>query len=99
MPQSVGDNAAEEGVRIRVLVGNALAPTGHGPKVLAHVVNDGTPNWGGIGFAAAVRKKWPDVQKDFQEWAPMRTELRSGNVRFFERTPHLPMARMVAQRG
>jgi O-acetyl-ADP-ribose deacetylase (regulator of RNase III) len=99
MPVSADADVADEGARIRVVVGNALAPTGHGSKVLVHVVNDGTPNWGGNGFAAALRKQWPDVQKDFQQWGLSRTDLRLGNVRFFERTPHLTVASMVAQRG
>jgi O-acetyl-ADP-ribose deacetylase (regulator of RNase III) len=99
VPVSRDTNVADEGGRIRVLVGNALAPAGHGPKVLVHVVNDGTPNWGGNGFAAAVRKQWPEVQKDFQQWGSSRAELRLGNVRFFETTPHLTVASIVAQRG
>jgi O-acetyl-ADP-ribose deacetylase (regulator of RNase III) len=99
IPVAAEADVDDEGGRIRVLVGNALAPAGHGPKILVHVVNDGTPNWGGNGFAAAVRKQWPEVQRDFQEWGSSRSELRLGNVRFFQRTPHLTVGSMVAQRG
>jgi len=35
------------------LKGDATSPTAR--KIVAHVVNDATPNWGGHGFAQAVK--------------------------------------------
>src|SRR6185295_9799537 len=99
MPMFSDADTADQAPRIRFLVGNALAPSGHGAKVLVHVVNDGTPNWGGNGFAAALRRQWPDVQKDFQQWGASRADLRLGNVRFFQKNANLTVASIVAQRG
>ena len=48
--------------------GDALEPKVKGYKLIAHVVNDKTSNWGGRGFALAVRKKWDFVQDDFRQW-------------------------------
>ena len=45
-------------LQIRHLFGDALDPRGDGPRIIAHIVNDGTPNWGGRGFAQAVRTHW-----------------------------------------
>jgi Zn-dependent peptidase ImmA (M78 family) len=51
---------------IHVLRGNALQPSGTGRKIIAHVVNDKTPNWG-AGFGLAVQMKWPEAQKHFKQ--------------------------------
>ena len=38
------------------------------PWLIAHLVNDKTPNWGGA-FCWTPRPKWPSVQADFKTWA------------------------------
>jgi hypothetical protein len=63
----------QQGAKISFVIGDALEPRGDGPKLVAHVVNDATTNWGGRGFAQAVRRKWPAVQEDFGHWATGRT--------------------------
>ena len=73
-PVSCGRAPAQ---KIEFVIGDATRPLGTGPKVLAQIVNDKTPNWGG-GFALAVRKAWPEVQEDFQRWAGKGTGLGSG---------------------
>jgi O-acetyl-ADP-ribose deacetylase (regulator of RNase III) len=84
--------------RVQFVVGNALALRGQGPKLLAHVVNDATPNWGGRGFAAALRDEMPDVQKAFREWADgARGRLRLGNVHFAKHDGDLTVVSMIAQ--
>ena len=99
MPSTADAASTDENARVNIVIGNALAPSGHGPKLLVHVVNDSTPNWGGNGFAAALKRQWPDVQRDFQEWGQSRDNLRLGGVRFFRKTPTLTVASMVAQKG
>ena len=82
---------------IQYLWGDATIPRGEGPKILAHIVNDGAARWG-AGFARVVGKKWPNVQQDFRAWAEERN-LRLGKVRRFELTSDLAVVHMVAQRG
>lgn len=52
---------------IKYVKGDAIQPSHGGHRIVAQVVNDKTPMWGG-GFALAVRKRLPDVQKDFHSW-------------------------------
>ncbi len=85
---------------IDVVHGNALEPRGRGPRIIAHIVNDKTPNWGGGGFAAALRRLMPEVQSDFKQWAresPKNLEL--GNVRCVGVDESLSIVSMIAQRG
>lgn len=51
---------------IHLVRGNALEPRGSGIRIVAHVVNDQTPNWG-AGFGRALQRKWPDAQRHFSE--------------------------------
>jgi hypothetical protein len=92
-------SANENAPRIQFVVGDALEPRGKGPKLLAHIVNDQTPNWGGRGFADALRRKMADVQKAFQDWAAPKGRLRLGNVHFASHSKDLVVASMIAQRG
>ncbi len=90
----------ETGNGINYLAGDVLEPRGSGPKVLVHVVNDATPNWGGRGVAVAIRKRWPQVQEDFKEWATSsRANFRLGRVRFFDVGRSLTVASVIAQHG
>jgi O-acetyl-ADP-ribose deacetylase (regulator of RNase III) len=67
--------------------------------VIAHVVNDATANWGGRGFATALRRAWPDVQDAFSEWAVDRVRLHLGGVHFVAHGSDITVASMIAQRG
>lgn len=51
---------------IRFVRGNALEPRGVGTRIIAHIVNDKTPNWG-AGFGRALQQKWPDAQHHFAQ--------------------------------
>jgi O-acetyl-ADP-ribose deacetylase (regulator of RNase III) len=65
-----------------------------------HVVNDKTPNWGGGGFASAVRSAWPGVQEDFRDWAEHhRASYRLGSVRVSRVDERLSVASIIAQHG
>jgi len=94
------DLRSEETHAIKYLQGNVLDLRGGGPKILLHVVNDATPNWGGRGVAAAIRTRWPQVQEDFRDWvASSRANLKLGRVRFFELDRSVTVASAVAQHG
>jgi len=84
--------------RITYLHGDATSPPEDGTRIIAHVVNDATSNWGGDGFAPQLRKRFPDVQDDFRQWATQAHALRLGAVHTFEVSPHLFISSMVAQR-
>jgi O-acetyl-ADP-ribose deacetylase (regulator of RNase III) len=91
---------AAQAVHIDYVRGNVLEPRGTGPKVLVHVVNDATPNWGGRGVASAIRKHWPQAQEDFQQWvASSRANLKLGRVRYFDLDKTFTIASLVAQHG
>ncbi|MCI0426408.1 MAG: ImmA/IrrE family metallo-endopeptidase [Nitrospiraceae bacterium] len=93
VPEEIGTSKIEH------LRGDATQPRGSGKKIVAHVVNDKTPNWGG-GFASVVRSKWPDVQTDFRDWVssdPTRLEL--GKSRLFWVDDEIGVFSMVSQHG
>lgn len=86
---------------IHYLRGDALSPRGQGQKLLVQVVNDQTTNWGGAGFAAAVKKKWPDAHRCFvsEVHASGRQALRLGSVSEVAISDNLHLISIVAQRG
>lgn len=60
------DGPSRQKPPIHMLRGNALQPSGPGRRIIAHVVNDKTPNWG-RGFGLAVQLKWPEAQRHFKQ--------------------------------
>jgi O-acetyl-ADP-ribose deacetylase (regulator of RNase III) len=98
LPQA--DNADSARAKLDLLYGSALEPRGEGGKIVVHVVNDKTANWGGGGFASALRGRWPQVQEDFRDWAAhQRSNLRLGSVRLCRVDDDLTVASVVAQHG
>jgi Zn-dependent peptidase ImmA (M78 family) len=86
--------------QIHYLKGNALDPRGSGKKLIVHVVNDATPNWGGRGFAVALKNKWPIAQEQFKLWAAAdRNNLKVGHVHITGVTDEITVASMVCQKG
>ena len=82
------------------VVGTALSPRGRGKKLIVQVVNDKTPNWGGKGFATALRSKIPHAQEDFQDWvSDNRKNLKLGNFRLTWVEDSLGVFSMIAQKG
>ena len=85
--------------RMLHVFGDALEPRGDGTKVIAHIVNDRTPNWGG-GFALEVRKKWRFVQDDFRKWVNSDpSNLSLGKAHVTRIRDDLYILHMVAQSG
>jgi O-acetyl-ADP-ribose deacetylase (regulator of RNase III) len=84
--------------KMRVVNGDATSPHAAGPKILAHVVNDATPNWG-AGFGKAVQMKWPEVQYHFREAWTEKSRMRLGEVYFSSAEDDLEVCQMVCQHG
>jgi O-acetyl-ADP-ribose deacetylase (regulator of RNase III) len=90
----------EKGPALAEVKGNALAPRGQGSKLVVQVVNDGTPNWGGGGFAQALAHRWPEIQEDFRRWVESNHgALNLGNVRIANVDDQISVASMVCQKG
>jgi O-acetyl-ADP-ribose deacetylase (regulator of RNase III) len=93
------DDKPTEGFNIVTVRGNALETRGVGPKIIAQIVNDKTPNWG-AGFARAVRTKYPEVQLDFKNWAnDQPRQFSLGNVHITKVSKELYVVNMIAQHG
>jgi len=88
-------NAAQP---LKLLPGDASEPFGGGRKILLQVVNDQALVWGG-GFAKQTRKKWPQAQADFRNWAQGHRNLKLGNIHSFNVREDLMLVSLVAQRG
>lgn len=81
------------------LIGDATEPRGEGQKIIAHIVNDSSKNWG-RGFGRFVADKWPEVTKDFHQWAEKdKKNLRLGNYHPYSISEDLHIFHMVAQHG
>ena len=84
---------------IRYLVGNATEPRGKGNKIIAHIVNDKSPNWG-RGFGLAVSKEWPQVREVFRKMVKEnRSHMKLGNSTLIQVSNDLSIFNMVAQHG
>ena len=95
-----GERAEASTRQIRYLRGDALQPRGNGCQIIAHVVNDKTSNWGGLGFAQAIKKWFPSVQRGFRQWVSSDPEnLSLGRVHLTEVAPDLIIVSMIAQHG
>lgn len=106
VPRAVGlmmpadSEAASEIAEFREVVGDAMQPRGEGTCLIAHVVTDKAQTWGGNGFAAAMRRRFPTVHDDFSQWAGLHgRNLALGKVRFINIDERLRVATMVAQHG
>jgi len=85
--------------RIEFVTGDATRPHGSGPRMIAQIVNDRTPNWGGT-FARALRDEYPVAQEQFRAWVGGdRDRLKLGAVHVAEVDQDLVVASLVAQRG
>ena len=85
---------------VTYLRGDATSTRGTGARLLVQVVNDGAFTWGGGGFAAAVKRRWPPAQKAFTERVTAdRSALRLGSVVTCALEPNVTLVSVVAQRG
>lgn len=86
---------------ISAVRGDATQPRGKDVRIIVQVVNDATPNWGGAGFASAIRRVFPQVQDDFKDWwsAIPRGTKRLGQTRIVRAADGIWVASVVAQHG
>ena len=84
---------------VQFLRGNVLEPRGTGRRLIAHVVSDATPNWGGKGIAMSLKNKWPAAQEKFREWVGARRRPSLGEVHFCQVAENIEVASMVCQHG
>lgn len=93
------DAEGEQTPRINEVVGDALSPRGLGPKIIAFIVNDKTPNWG-ASFARAVADKWPSVQETFRKWVTEnRSDFKLGKTAILDADDNVSLLPMVCQHG
>jgi len=84
---------------LTLLRGDALEPRGTGERIIAHIVNDTTPNWG-AGFGRVVKDRYPSAQKDFSGWVTQNpSDFFLGNVHISAISDELSVLHMIAQRG
>ena len=82
---------------ITYLSGDATAPAGRRPGVIAHVCND-SGGWG-KGFVLAVSRRWPEPEAAYRSWARSGQKFGLGMVQLVRVEDHLSVANMVAQHG
>jgi len=78
-------------------IGDAIGSEVQSHALLCHVVNDTTPNWG-AGFAKALARKWPHLQREFRNTVSQES-LTLGDVHFASVPTGMTVAHMVAQHG
>lgn len=93
------DDREVEG-RVEYLRGDATEAPRAGAALLVHVVPNSTVIWGGRGFAAAVRRAYPEAQSAFREWRLGKAPAQVlGQVHVVEVSKDFAVASIVAQEG
>ncbi|MGC0313775.1 macro domain-containing protein [Kitasatospora acidiphila] len=79
--------------------GDATAPHGDGPRVIAHVCND-AGRWG-RGIVVDISRRWPQPEAAFRQWYQGRAEndFGLGALQLVQVEPELWVANMVGQHG
>jgi O-acetyl-ADP-ribose deacetylase (regulator of RNase III) len=79
---------------IQYVTGDATAPIGWGPKLIAHVTNS-AGGWG-KGFVRALSRKWPEPERRYRE---RPEDHKLGLTQFVSIRDDLVVANMCAQNG
>jgi O-acetyl-ADP-ribose deacetylase (regulator of RNase III) len=84
---------------IEYVRGDAAAPLGKGPRVVAHVCND-RGGWG-KGFVLALSRRWPEPEAAYRRWYRERAGngFALGAVQLVQVERWLWVANMVGQHG
>jgi O-acetyl-ADP-ribose deacetylase (regulator of RNase III) len=79
--------------------GDATAPHGTGPRIIAHVCND-QGGWG-KGFVLALSHHWPQPESAYRSWYRDRHEndFALGAVQFVQVADEVYVANMIGQHG
>jgi O-acetyl-ADP-ribose deacetylase (regulator of RNase III) len=85
---------------LKELQGDALAPKQSGARIVAHVVPNTPAPWGGGGFAAQVRRRFPNVWSDYRlVISSAGGSPRLGSTFMGELSQDTAIVHMVAQQG
>lgn len=84
--------------RIKEVRGDALAPRGAGPKILAHLVNDKALSWG-AGFGKLLASKYPAAASSFKGHIEQNGKFHLGEIFATEIDSNLTIVQLVAQHG
>lgn len=76
---------------INYVIGDATAPIGEGPKVIAHICND-AGLWGS-GFVLAVSKRWPEPEAEYRAL----TKYTLGSIKVVDVAEDLAVCNMIGQ--
>jgi O-acetyl-ADP-ribose deacetylase (regulator of RNase III) len=94
-----GDTVGRVVREIKYVVGDATAPEGADPRIIAHVCND-AGGWG-KGFVVAVSRRWPGPEAAYRSWYRERAtnDFALGAVQLVPVAEDLFVANMIGQRG
>ena len=83
---------------ISYVVGDATAPVGSGPKIIAHVCND-VGGWG-AGFVLALSARWPEPERAYYRWYEARAtnDFELGAVQVVNVSRDVWVANIIGQR-
>ncbi|MGV9310731.1 macro domain-containing protein [Streptomyces sp. NPDC003691] len=86
-------------IGVEYVRGDATAPVGEGPRVIAHVCND-MGGWG-AGFVVALSRRWREPERAFRRWYRDRAHsgFGLGAVQLVQVEEELWVANMVGQHG
>ena len=78
--------------------GDATAPIGEGPKIIAHICND-VGGWG-AGFVLAISSRWREPERAYRAWFDGRVtnDFELGAVSLAECEPDVWVANIIGQR-
>jgi O-acetyl-ADP-ribose deacetylase (regulator of RNase III) len=83
---------------IQYCTGDATAPIGEGPKIIAHVCND-MGGWG-KGFVVAISRRWSEPEAAYRKWyADKEPTFELGAIQVVPVEDGLWVANMIGQRG
>jgi O-acetyl-ADP-ribose deacetylase (regulator of RNase III) len=88
-----------EGMRLRIVRGDATVPQARANRIIAHVCND-VGAWG-KGFVLAISRRWPEPEREYRRWHRGRAanDFGLGAVQLVAVSPSVWVANMVAQHG
>jgi O-acetyl-ADP-ribose deacetylase (regulator of RNase III) len=86
-------------LEIEYIIGDATAPKGTGPRIVAHVCND-AGGWG-QGFAVALSRRWSAPEAAYRSWYRERTtnDFALGAVQVVPVGEDVFVANMIGQHG
>ncbi|MEU6441600.1 macro domain-containing protein [Streptomyces sp. NPDC047046] len=87
------------GDAIQYVRGDATAPRGEGPRIIAHVCND-RGGWG-KGFVLALTRRWPEPERAYRAWHRERAsrDFALGALQLVQVEHAVWVANMIGQHG